>query len=268
MKPTFWLVAVSVATWVGLAGANVSYEPGFEKRVQQLIRHLDDDRFFVREAAMAELSRLGSAAAPFLKQALKENPSVDLRWRIEKLLASCKLNEAIRQAEEAIAKHEALASLKFITAASRDDASKQARNLMPDIARAALMLRERINEFEQIEPLVNKEKSEELRARYYLVYARLLEQSIRHTEYGHVLAKVRVEALPPLGAEHVGWRLGTAQKLISRGAEGREARLAQKRREEILRKVASDFAKTEWGKKALEELNKDLGLTWKPSRDS
>src|SRR5262249_20722939 len=58
-----------------------------EKKVAKLIADLDDDDFAVRETASAQLARLGERADPFLKKALAETKSLEVRRRVEALLA-------------------------------------------------------------------------------------------------------------------------------------------------------------------------------------
>src|SRR5205814_1902013 len=59
-------------------------------RVNKLIEDLDARRFPDRRKAQDELERLGGLAAPALKKALETRPSVELRKRIEELLAKAK----------------------------------------------------------------------------------------------------------------------------------------------------------------------------------
>src|SRR5262249_1143435 len=47
---------------------------------------LDSDRFETREGARKDLEELGELAAPALREALKENPELEARRRIEGLL--------------------------------------------------------------------------------------------------------------------------------------------------------------------------------------
>jgi dipeptidyl aminopeptidase/acylaminoacyl peptidase len=54
-------------------------------RIDRLVAELDDNRFEVREQASAELERLGSAAHPALRQALR-SPSLEVRRRARLLL--------------------------------------------------------------------------------------------------------------------------------------------------------------------------------------
>jgi Tol biopolymer transport system component len=109
------------ALWVGLAGdhsigdssmyrlvaAPESAVPFLKERlsgeltvkqpVRQLIAELDSDSFKVREEATRELEKLGEAAAPALRRCLAENPSAEVRRRVERLLNSRKRNQAQHQ---------------------------------------------------------------------------------------------------------------------------------------------------------------------------
>lgn len=57
------------------------------KRVAQMIDDLDSEQFAVREAAMKELAALGKRVQPALRQALKDKPSLEVRKRLQGLLA-------------------------------------------------------------------------------------------------------------------------------------------------------------------------------------
>jgi hypothetical protein len=57
------------------------------KVVAQLIVDLDSERFPVREKAAQELERLGDAAAPPMRRVLAGQPTLELRRRVEHLLA-------------------------------------------------------------------------------------------------------------------------------------------------------------------------------------
>jgi RNA polymerase sigma factor (sigma-70 family) len=57
------------------------------KRVARLLAQLDDDQFAVREQAAKELGELGEAIEPQLRDALKAQPSAEVRQRLERLLA-------------------------------------------------------------------------------------------------------------------------------------------------------------------------------------
>src|SRR5262249_7170424 len=62
--------------------------PGDTRRFARLIADLDNGSFRTREEATAALERLGEAAAPALRQALAGRPSLEVRWRLERILAS------------------------------------------------------------------------------------------------------------------------------------------------------------------------------------
>lgn len=58
-----------------------------DKRLSRLIAELDNDQFTVRNKASEELEYLGKCAKPALEQALKNNPPLEAKQRIEQLLA-------------------------------------------------------------------------------------------------------------------------------------------------------------------------------------
>jgi WD40 repeat protein len=55
-------------------------------QVTRMIEELDSNQFAVREKAAAELEELENSAEPALRQALADNPSLEVRRRIEQLL--------------------------------------------------------------------------------------------------------------------------------------------------------------------------------------
>jgi RNA polymerase sigma factor (sigma-70 family) len=58
-----------------------------DERVKRLLADLDSNEFARREAASRELAALGERAEPALRDALNGNPALELRRRIEQLLA-------------------------------------------------------------------------------------------------------------------------------------------------------------------------------------
>jgi hypothetical protein len=56
------------------------------EQIQKLITDLDSDRFRVRNRATEELEKLGDAAEPALRKALKNNLSLEFRQRVTNLL--------------------------------------------------------------------------------------------------------------------------------------------------------------------------------------
>jgi hypothetical protein len=57
-----------------------------EARTARLIADLDSEDFAAREKSVAELERLGEAAAPACRKALGKQPSAEVRRRLEALL--------------------------------------------------------------------------------------------------------------------------------------------------------------------------------------
>jgi hypothetical protein len=62
-------------------------------RLAKLVEGLNADAFAVREKASAELARLGEAALPALRRALKDASTAEQRERLEKLIGPLEKNE-------------------------------------------------------------------------------------------------------------------------------------------------------------------------------
>lgn len=62
-------------------------EPVDAQQMKELIRNLDSDQFEVRAGAAKELERLREQAEPALRKALSDDPSPEMRKRLEQLLA-------------------------------------------------------------------------------------------------------------------------------------------------------------------------------------
>jgi hypothetical protein len=64
------------------------------KKAEAWLRDLDSDSFEVRQAATRGLEKFGIAAKPFLREALKARPHLEVRRRIDALLARFKGHDA------------------------------------------------------------------------------------------------------------------------------------------------------------------------------
>jgi hypothetical protein len=64
--------------------------PVDRKKVETWLRDLDDDSFATRQAASRGLEKLGIAAKPLLREALRARPPLEVRRRIETLLTRFK----------------------------------------------------------------------------------------------------------------------------------------------------------------------------------
>jgi RNA polymerase sigma factor (sigma-70 family) len=95
-------------------------------RLRRLVADLDSDDFATREAATTELTKLGAAAAPALRAALKDNPSAEVRRRAAALLT--KLREV--PSPEALRRGRAVAALERM-------GTSEARQLLEALAKGA-----------------------------------------------------------------------------------------------------------------------------------
>jgi hypothetical protein len=59
-----------------------------KQKIDRWLKELDDDRFAVRERADRGLLNTGEDAKPFIEAALTQNPSVEAKRRLERLLKS------------------------------------------------------------------------------------------------------------------------------------------------------------------------------------
>ncbi len=104
-------------------------EPASNKKVQhieKLLADLDDDSFRTREAASQELSRTCYEAEPLLRRALQGRPSLEMRRRLEALLAQPR-----RPSKEALRTLRAIAVLERI-------GTSEARCILEKLADGAL----------------------------------------------------------------------------------------------------------------------------------
>jgi RNA polymerase sigma factor (sigma-70 family) len=83
-------LAAAPSSAVALLGQHVRpIRPGPPDRLRRFLADLDSDDFAVREAAARKLVALGSAIAPDLRRALAAKPPLEVRRRLEVLLAQC-----------------------------------------------------------------------------------------------------------------------------------------------------------------------------------
>jgi WD40 repeat protein len=87
------LIADPAGTLGFLKERTQKVEAADPQRLAKLIVGLNADAFAVREKASAELARLGEAALPALRQALKETSTAEQRERLEKLVGPLEKSE-------------------------------------------------------------------------------------------------------------------------------------------------------------------------------
>jgi hypothetical protein len=81
---------------------------GDERRVARCIENLDADEFDVRESAQKELEKMESLAIPAVRQALKSDPSMESRRRLQELLDRRKDSTAFTEEARVLRALEAL----------------------------------------------------------------------------------------------------------------------------------------------------------------
>lgn len=69
-----------------LCGKLVPVKPVVDERLRRLIADLDSDTFAVRDKATKDLAEIGERAAPAMRAALRNKPSLETRKRLENLL--------------------------------------------------------------------------------------------------------------------------------------------------------------------------------------
>ncbi len=105
MTSRLWVVGVGVTLLFGLALAAQEQEPkptnrlpADEKRLGELIKQLDAEKAEQREAATAELRKIGEPALPTLEKTLTDPPSIEAKFRIQTAIDGIKLDQARSEA--------------------------------------------------------------------------------------------------------------------------------------------------------------------------
>jgi WD40 repeat protein len=81
-----WRMSENEGAGAFLRGKLAPVKPVTNERLARLIADLDSDQFAVREAATKALAALDSRAAPAMREALRNNPPLESRKRLEELI--------------------------------------------------------------------------------------------------------------------------------------------------------------------------------------
>ena len=93
---TLWKLVAASDQAVPLLAELVRPGPAVDpKRVTRLLTDLDSDDFQVRSQAQKDLEKMAEGAEPFLRQALKDKPTLEARRRMEELLGQ--IEDAFKQ---------------------------------------------------------------------------------------------------------------------------------------------------------------------------
>jgi RNA polymerase sigma factor (sigma-70 family) len=126
-----WSWAASPGQAVPFLKDRLSIGAESKGRIPHLIGALDDDAFAVREKAAADLKKLGPAAGPALRQAMRSQPSPEVRRRVEQLLADIDRPRGDGPSRESVQATRTLEALEYM-------ATPAAHQLLQDLAKQAL----------------------------------------------------------------------------------------------------------------------------------
>jgi WD40 repeat protein len=122
-----WELAAAPDEAVSLLRGRLAAVPKVEEaRVRRLVADLDADDFATREKATKELASLGEAAAPALRQALKDKPNAEVRKRATALLEKI---ETVREEERKGRAHPAVRMLRAVEVLERAGTPEAAKVL-------------------------------------------------------------------------------------------------------------------------------------------
>jgi hypothetical protein len=101
-----------------------------DRLAREALADLDAPRYAVREKAVQDLERIGQTALPHLEAALKQGISVELRTRLEKLIARCKAEDTLLTPTQRV-------TLRAVHVLEQTETA-EARKLLAELARANL----------------------------------------------------------------------------------------------------------------------------------
>jgi hypothetical protein len=117
-----WALALAPRESVPLLKAQLTVTAAPQEQVAKLIADLDSEHFNVRRNASSALDQLGDAAEWAVRQALRGQPTLEVRQRLEQFLAG--------REKEAIRKMRAIAALEYM-------ATSDAREVLTSLAKTA-----------------------------------------------------------------------------------------------------------------------------------
>src|SRR5439155_9029007 len=85
---SLWTLAAAGDAALAGAGGRLRPRKVDAARIGQLLKDLESRRFATRDAAFKELQKLGDSVEAEIRQALKGEPSVDARKKLEELAAA------------------------------------------------------------------------------------------------------------------------------------------------------------------------------------
>lgn len=103
MHHAAWTLAAAGEAAVTLLGNRleaVPADPLMGPKIKKLIEQMDDDRFAAREQASDDAAELGEAAEPFLREAVKNVSSAEVRHRVRRLLTELSSKPLVMPAEQ------------------------------------------------------------------------------------------------------------------------------------------------------------------------
>jgi RNA polymerase sigma factor (sigma-70 family) len=173
------------------------------------------------------------------------------------------LAPAVAQAIDVLKKHADAFPEEFRTR-ELEQLKRDVQPIQKNLAVVKLELEEVFSELERLKPERDKEKSRRWQATYDYVYARTFERLAYAFEYQYLFSEIRTDSLPELQPNHIGWRLASSEKMQSKGADGKEAKMRVQEARELFAKIAREHTGTPYEVLAKREALTSIGLTWQP----